>query len=281
MLPISTGACARILPPWGYRKMQANYKPFVDRMINKYEGGYGWDRADTGGPTKYGITCYDLAEHRGQKMNSMTAWAPLVRDMTLAEAEAIYANKYAKAIRFDDLPSGIDTTMMDYGVNSGTARPIAVARALTGVKGGNTMDLPLMDAIKKKDPQKFIEDMNAERLRFMHAIRQGKSWVTFGKGWQSRVDDLKAYSLRLARGYSGVSTPAMAAVTAAPKATNTLETNHTPTIGGAAGSLISGELFHFPWWGTTALIAAVVVAGVGYEVWAQKKVDDANAKVHV
>jgi hypothetical protein len=47
------------------------YKAFVDRMISKYEGGYGWDANDPGGPTKYGITCYDLAEHLGERMTSM------------------------------------------------------------------------------------------------------------------------------------------------------------------------------------------------------------------
>ena len=66
----------------------ADYQPFVERMIQRYEGGYGWDAADPGGPTKYGITCYDLAEHRHQTVTSMAAWAPLVKAMTLDEADA-------------------------------------------------------------------------------------------------------------------------------------------------------------------------------------------------
>ena len=56
-----------------------DYRPFVERMINRYEGGYGWNRSDPGGPTKDGITCYDLAEHRHQVMDSMVRWAPIVR----------------------------------------------------------------------------------------------------------------------------------------------------------------------------------------------------------
>ena len=59
--------------------MQSTYKAFIDRVIDKYEGGYGWDKDDKGGPTKYGITCYDLAEHMGQKMTSMAQWAPIVK----------------------------------------------------------------------------------------------------------------------------------------------------------------------------------------------------------
>ena len=53
---------------------QADYTPFVERMIARYEGNYGWDAGDSGGPTKYGITCYDLAEHRNEKMTSMARW---------------------------------------------------------------------------------------------------------------------------------------------------------------------------------------------------------------
>jgi lysozyme family protein len=51
--------------------MLENYVAFCSRMIKKYEGGYGWDKGDSGGPTKFGVTCYDLAAHRGQKMDSM------------------------------------------------------------------------------------------------------------------------------------------------------------------------------------------------------------------
>src|ERR1035437_5483620 len=173
------------------------YKAFVDRMIGKYEGGYGWNRKDTGGPTKFGITCFDLAEHRGQKMSSMATWAPIVQAMTLAEAETIYQTKYANAIRYNDLPAGPDVEMLDYGVNSGITRPIRVVRAILGVPGGPVMDQKLLDAIRKADPAKLISDISAERLHFMHSIRNGSAWDEFGGGWGARVSDLKLYALHL------------------------------------------------------------------------------------
>ena len=101
-------------------------------MISRYEGGYCWDKEDPGGPTKYGITCYDLAEHRGKRMTSMAAWASIVRDMPLSEAEDIYEIKYARAVSFAALPAGVDCVMMDYGVNSGIGRVNRVARAPPG-----------------------------------------------------------------------------------------------------------------------------------------------------
>src|SRR6516165_5391519 len=89
----------------------ADYQPFVERMIFRYEGGYGWDKSDPGGPTKYGITCYDLAEFMHEKMDSMARWAPIVKAMTLATADQIYQQKYAVQCDFNDLMAGADCTV--------------------------------------------------------------------------------------------------------------------------------------------------------------------------
>lgn len=171
-----------------------NYRAFVDRMISRYEGGYGWDRNDPGGPTKYGITCYDLAMHRGQRMTSMSAWAPIVKAMPLTEAEDIYRAKYATAVRFDELPSGIDCCWLDYAVNSGIGRPIRVAQSFLGVATDGVFGPNTMKAVKAYGDEAFVNRMCDERMRFLRALR---IWRTFGVGWTRRVTDLRAYSLRL------------------------------------------------------------------------------------
>jgi lysozyme family protein len=178
--------------------MEENYSAFCSRMIKKYEGGYCWDKGDPGGPTKYGITCYDLAEHRGQKMSSMSTWAPIVRGMPLSEAEEIYAKKYAKKTRFNDLESGKDCVMFDYGVNSGPSRPIRAAQKMLGKTVNGVFNDNLVEAINEADTKWFISSMKEERLTFMHNIRRGSMWKTFGRGWLARVNDLTAYSLALA-----------------------------------------------------------------------------------
>jgi lysozyme family protein len=260
------------------------YKPFVDRMIGKYEGGYGWNTKDTGGPTKYGITCWDLAEHRGQKMTSMAAWAPIVRAMTLDEAEQIYQLKYATAIRYNDLPAGVDVEMLDYGVNSGITRPIRVVRAILGVPGPAKMDQPLLDAIRKADLTKLINDISAERLHFMHAIRGGSAWAEFGGGWGVRVADLKAYALHLIAAPGTVALPQAPDLTkvSLPKAqhgdpaviTKTVKT--AGTAGAASGST------HFAGMPTeliAVLIGFCVVGGIAYVLYAKQKAANDNATV--
>jgi lysozyme family protein len=261
--------------------MQADYQTFVDRMIHRYEGGYGWNKQDPGGPTNFGITCYDLAEHRGQPMTSMADWAAAVKAMPLTEAESIYREKYAKAIAFDALPAGVDCCMMDYAVNSGYARAVRVACALVKLPARTKVDPTLADAIKKTDPKWFVNSMCTERLHFMHQIRNGDAWTEFGNGWQKRVDDLDVYCIALinkttrpaAPDLSNVPTPK--AVHPPAPAGGTITS--TVTTGGAAAA--AAHAFHIEPWMITLGVMGVVAIGVAYHEWRQKQVEAANAKV--
>ncbi len=173
----------------------ADYAPFVERMIGRYEGGYGWDRNDSGGPTKFGITCYDLAEHRHQVMDSMARWAPLVKAMTLGEADDIYASKYASACDFPNLQRGADCVVFDFGVNSGPSRAIKYAQMVAGVKVDGILGPITLSAINNTDARTFINGLCRARLEFLHRLG---TWRVFGSGWNARVIDLLAYSLNLA-----------------------------------------------------------------------------------
>lgn len=251
--------------------MQANYKAFGDRMITRYEGGYGWDAGDSGGPTKYGITCYDLAEHRHQKMTSMSAWAPLVRAMTLSEAEDIYRVKYATAMCFDQLPSGMDCCIFDYGVNSGISRSIMVAAAIVGVKqpGYGYMSRELLAKLQTYPVATFVKQMDAERMAFLRKLR---IWSTFGKGWTARVNDLDAYCMHLAS-----NKPAITAPTSAPVATTGISAKGvvasrspaTVAKGAAATAAVTGGAVGagFPHWAIGAVVGVGLASAIGYGVY--------------
>lgn len=268
--------------------MLTNYEPFVDRMIQRYEGGYGWNKADPGGPTKYGITCYDLAEHRGQKMTSMSVWAPLVKAMTLDEAETIYAKKYAAKVRFNDLGHGKDCVLFDYAVNSGYARAIRVARAIVNKPGPLVFDDELVKAVNAVPAQSFINAVCDERLHFMHGIRGGSAWEEFGVGWGRRVADLRAYSLALATSAAtGREIPKPVAPdlskVATPKASHTDPNLATKTVTGTVttGTMSggSGGLVGVPLWIVAAGVTAVVIGGVVYFVLQRRAATRANETV--
>lgn len=263
--------------------MQADYRAFIDRMINKYEGGYCWDKGDPGGPTKYGITCYDLAEHRGQRMTSMSTWAPMVHDMTLAEAEDIYNTKYAHAIDFDGLPAGVDCVVMDYAVNSGIGRATLVLRRL--LNSDNQKSIPdMLPALASYGTVKFINDMCDERLRYMHAIRNGTAWEEFGKGWGARVADLRQYSVALANKVPAATAPDLSKVPT-PKATHTADKSTDASNAGkvivATGTAGAAKAAGVPVWMIVTGIVVVFVAAIAWEVWKVHLATKANEVVHV
>ncbi len=263
--------------------MTPNYAPFIGRMIDKYEGPYGWNKADPGGPTKYGVTCYDLAEHRGQKMTTMTAWVDPVRNMPRSEAEDIYAKKYAAPLRFEDLGPGKDTVLFDYGVNSGISRPIRVARALLKLPAGGIMTADVVTAINKANAKWFINAICDERLSFMHGIRGGSAWNSFGKGWGARVADLRNYSLSLAAGgpaWIAAQEPKVIAETPGPKANHDSPT--TPTAGPAAGTVVAAGTAYaagMPTWAVVLIATGVIAGAVGAAVYTTHKNTAANAAV--
>jgi len=178
--------------------MIIDYKAFVERMVGRYEGGYGWDRNDPGGPTKYGITCYDLAEHRHEAMDSMVRWAPLVRAMPLSEADDIYATKYATACAFNALNVGADCVVFDFGVNSGPSRSVKYAQRVVGFTGSDIDGIlgnKTLTAINGCEPRAFINGLCDARLRFLQGLG---TWPVYRGGWSARIVDLRAYSLGLA-----------------------------------------------------------------------------------
>jgi lysozyme family protein len=147
--------------------MKQNFEICVAKVF-KDEGGYTNDPADSGGKTNFGIT---------QKETSLD-----VRTITMAQAKAIYKKKYWDALGCDSLPSGVDYTVFDYGVNSGVGRS---AKVLGQFKGLN--------------PTKLIDAINDERQKFLNnlAVRRPKD-QKFLRGWTLRVSRVRGFSHVLA-----------------------------------------------------------------------------------
>ena len=58
-----------------------------------------------------------------------------IKNLTLAEAKAIYKRDYAAKVAYDDMPVGIDISVWDMGVNAGPAR------SLTLLRGGKSVEI--------------------------------------------------------------------------------------------------------------------------------------------
>ena len=172
--------------------MKQNYNECLLRLL-KDEGGYSNDPNDAGGPTNFGITLADYRKYIDSK-----GTADSVRTMKVEDAKAIYKSKYWDALGGDSLPSGVDYTCFDYGVNSGLGRP---RKAL--------------DAFKSLSGTKLIDAINDERMTFLNGLVTRKPQnQKFLKGWTNRVTRVRAFSKTLA-GQTQIPTGTGTAATAA------------------------------------------------------------------
>lgn len=155
------------------------------------EGGYTNDPEDPGGPTNFGITIYDTRLYVKRD-----ATAADVRALTKAQAVEIYEKKYWDALDADELPAGLDYTVVDYGVNSGVARSGRVLRHVLGLDTANWhVTQEVLDALKHRALTAVIRQVNDERSAFLHRLR---TCPRFCPGWNKRVASVKAISLNMA-----------------------------------------------------------------------------------
>src|SRR3990167_407094 len=159
----------------------------------KWEGGYTNDPQDPGGPTNWGITLADAKRYWKKDAD-----AEDVKNMPLNVAVDIYRSKYWKTSYYDcdNLASGVDLAVFDFGVNSGPSR---AKKYLDMSVGGSP-----------KDTINKIFDKREEFLRGLSIFPR------FGKGWLNRTRDLRAKSLKMA------SQPVVSTQTGAAAATATV-----------------------------------------------------------
>lgn len=157
------------------------------KLVLHYEGGYVNNAADPGGPTNKGIT---LANYRRfVKSNGTIADLKAITDQEVAK---VYRKQYWDVVKGDDLPDGIDFATFDYGVNSGPQRAIKHLQSVVGATPDGKIGPATLSAIKAIVPQKVIADYCAMRLSFLRGL---KTWGTFGKGWEARVNSVRAEAL--------------------------------------------------------------------------------------
>jgi lysozyme family protein len=162
-------------------------------LILKHEGGFVNHPKDPGGATNKGIT---LATFRRYVKPSGTV-ADL-KALTEAQAIVVYKRQYWDRVMGDDLPSGVDYAVADFAVNSGPSRAVRELQRVIGVTQDGVIGPKTLAAVLPLKPATVINALCDRRLQFMRAIRGGRLWQTFGRGWQRRVDEVRAVSLQWA-----------------------------------------------------------------------------------
>ena len=160
-------------------------------LILKHEGGFVNHPSDPGGATNKGITIGTFRRFIKPKGTIAD-----LKALTTEQAVVVYKRNYWDVVLADLLPMGVDYTVADFAVNSGPARAAKVLQKVVGATQDGQIGPATIKAVNAMPAKDVIRQVNANRLAFMKSIRGGKLLVAFGKGWQRRVDEVLAHSLR-------------------------------------------------------------------------------------
>ena len=153
------------------------------KLVLKSEGGYVNNPKDPGGETMMGVT--------------KAAWSTYLKrpiangemaKLTVADITPFYKALYWDKSYCPQLPLGIDYMVFDASVNMGVGQSIRLLQkslgcVADGVIGPNTMKL-----INETSVNDMIDKFSAQKEQFYRSLAL---FNTFGKGWLSRVAQVK------------------------------------------------------------------------------------------
>lgn len=170
--------------------MRANFDLVFDHVMQS-EGGYSNHPNDPGGPTRWGVTLVDLRIWRRDQ--SLTAQD--VKVLAIDEAKQIFRARYWDLVKGDALPAGLDYAVSDFAYNSGVSRAVKFLQQLLGVKVDGVLGEATLEACETADLGPLIAQYQDKRLVFLKSLN---TWPVFGRGWGTRVKEVRANSLTLA-----------------------------------------------------------------------------------
>lgn len=153
-----------------------------------HEGGdkYTNHPKDPGKGTKYGITQAVYDDYRNGKGLKQRS----VKNIEESEMTEIYRVRYWLAAKCDSLPAGVSYVVFDGAVNSGVAQSTKWLQRALGVNPDGVIGPATLNAVKDwKNYDNLIDKICDRRLAFLKAL---KTWSTFGRGWQARVEQVRA-----------------------------------------------------------------------------------------
>lgn len=160
--------------------------------LMQHEGGYSDDPRDpgnwTGGKVGSGVlkgTKYGVAANTFPTLD--------IRNLTLAEAAAIYRLRYWSAVQAEALPPTLAWATADAAVNSGVSRAVKWLQAAVGAGQDGAIGPATLRAVSTAVARQGVNTVRAhalaERALFMASL---STFPTYGRGWFRRLFSLKA-----------------------------------------------------------------------------------------
>jgi len=168
--------------------MNKNYDKCLETILH-HEGGYVNHPEDPGGETNLGVTKRVYQEWGGTKD---------MKDLTFDDVAPIYRKNYWDKMKCEDLPSGLDLCVFDFGVNAGPGRAAKYLQTLIGTVadggiGPNTL-AKLKEYTDETGVKETITNYQNERQSYYEKL---STFKTFGRGWTRRVEETTKLALEL------------------------------------------------------------------------------------
>lgn len=171
--------------------MKDNFPKALEALL-VHEAGFVNHKDDPGGMTNLGVTAAVWALWVGHPVNEKQ-----MRALTISDVAPLYKRKYWDACNADELPPGLDYTVFDFAVNSGVGRATKSLQSCMGLlPDGGLGPVTLATANQYRGPKlkTLVEQYCDSRLQFLKSL---KTWPVFGKGWENRVNEVKADALKM------------------------------------------------------------------------------------
>lgn len=160
------------------------------KMLLKHEGGFVNHPRDPGGMTNLGVTRTVYEKWVGRKVSEQE-----MRDLKTEDVAPLYKQKYWDRCKCDELPSGLDWSVFDWAVNSGTGRSAKALQGIIGAVQDGGIGPKTLKLVEEHDSKQMIEKMHDKRQGFYEGL---KTFDTFGKGWTRRNYETREKALELA-----------------------------------------------------------------------------------
>jgi len=165
-----------------------NWQKCLETILH-HEGGYVNHPEDPGGETNLGVTKRVWEEWGGTKD---------MKDLTVEDVEPIYKKNYWDRVKGDDLPSGLDLCVFDFGINAGTGRAAKYLQGLVGAGqdgaiGPGTLG-KLAEYLEENSVEVAIGEYQHRRQTYYEGL---KTFATFGRGWTRRVTETTELALEM------------------------------------------------------------------------------------
>lgn len=168
--------------------MKENWDDALAAVLH-HEGGFVHHPSDPGGITNLGCTKTVWEEFCGHPVTEQD-----MRALQPSDVAPLYRTRYWDKVKGDQLPAGVDYVVFDAAINSGPGRAAKWLQECVGATPDGAIGPGTLAAVAAMPAADIVARYKEIRLNF---LRELKTWDTFGRGWERRVNEVTAAAERM------------------------------------------------------------------------------------